>query len=282
MKPAFTFIPADENAGSLHMVIEQGWYGVSFAWYKNDPLSHEGILSFNFNEKISTEQAGHHLKNILETETIFNNQFRSVSIFYNFKESLLVPGKYHSDMYSNRQLNLMYGNVPDSLLKTDFINYDPGIANTEQIYNIYRVPEAIDRILIEKFPSASFMHSTSMQLQHNNAADIYCIIFHNTIKLILFNRDQLQLVQQFHYVTPEDVVYHLLNTCEKYNVAVNEAVLMLSGMIDAESNLYYELYKYFLNISFEPVSDEVFLSADIKSFPSHFFSHLTALAQCVL
>jgi hypothetical protein len=143
------------------------------------------------------------------------------------------------------------------------------------------VPVTVHTVITKSFPGAAVRHSSSMQLQASGTTDIHCIVFHNTIKVILFNRGQLQFVQQFHYKTPEDVVYHLLNTCEKYDVTVNEVVLMLSGMIDARSNLYQELYKYFLNISFAAVSDEVFLSPDIKTFPAHFFSHLTALAKCV-
>lgn len=281
MKTAFNLVPHGENVGSLHMLIEAGWYGVSFAWYKNDPLSLEGILSYNFNERITAGEVGSNLEYIIEKESIFSTQFESVSVFYNFKESLLVPGKYHNDAHSSGQLAIIYGTAPNSIVRTDLIQHDSGIASTEQIHNIYWVPSAVHTVITKSFPGAAIMHSTSMQLQHSDEADIHCIIFHNTVKVILFNRNQLQFVQQFHYKTPEDVVYHLLNTCEKYDMAVNDVVLMLSGMIDAQSNLYHELYKYFFNISFEPVSDEVFLSADIKSFPTHFFSHLTALAKCV-
>ena len=281
MKTAFNLIPDIENTGPLHLIVEAGWYGVSFAWYKKDPLSLEGVLSYNFNERITAAELSTHLEYIIEKEPVFSSQPASVSVFYNFKESLLIPGRYFNDMHSGRQLAAIYGEVSDNILRADLIQQEPDIAHTEQVHNIYRIPQEVHTVITRNFPGAAIRHSTSMQLAQNGDADMHCILFHNTVKVILFSRKQLLLVQQFSYKTPEDVVYHLLNTCDKYNVAVTDIVLLLSGMIDAQSNLYQEIYKYFLNVSFEPVSDEVFLSADIKAFPTHFFSHLTALAKCV-
>lgn len=266
---------------SLQMLMETGWYGVSFAWYNNDPLSVEGILSYNFNEGITGTEIGSSLESILNRESIFNNQSGSVNVFYNFKESLLIPGKYYNEENSDKQLATVFGTCSDCINKTDIINYDFGIGNMQEIYNIYSIPQAVNDIISKKFPGAGIRHSTSMQLLHSGNTNLHCIVFYNSIKVILFSRSQLQFVQQFNYKTPEDVVYHLLNTCDKHDIAINDVVLFLNGMIDVQSNLYHELYKYFLNISFEPVSDEVFLSANIKAFPPHFFSHLTALAKCV-
>ena len=110
---------------------------------------------------------------------------------------------------------------------------------------------------------------------------MHCIFFHNSIKVFLFNGPALQLVQQFNYDTPVDAAYHLLNCCEQYNLAAAEITLMLSGMIDEQSKLYTELYRYFLSIEFEQTDKEIELHDRIKFYPSHFFSHLTGLASCV-
>ncbi|MEJ7625845.1 MAG: DUF3822 family protein [Ferruginibacter sp.] len=281
MNPAFNLIPEAESSAPMHMLVETGWYGIVFAWYKSDPLSLEGVLSYNFNDKILPGELPELLTGIFKKNKIFETPFSTTSVFYNFKESVIVPGNYYKEVNREKVLDLFYGEPTDSLVMTDFINYDTGIADTEEISNIYRVPRAIHQVITENLPGALFRHSSSMQVQVDTNADLHCILYHNTIKVILIKDSRLQLIQQFDYITPEDVTYHLLNTCDKYNVDSKQVVLVLSGMIDEKSNLYSELYKYFLNINFESVSDEIFLSAAIRQYPSHFFSPLTALAKCV-
>lgn len=281
MKTAFNILPQAEQAAALNLLIEAGWYGISFVWYKKDPIALEGILTYNFNERITAGEVADNLERTITKEPLFREQFLSVLIAYNFKESLLVPGVYYNEANNHRLIDTVFGTGTESILKADKLKVDTAIAQTADIYNIYRIPGAVQAVMAAHFPQAETIHSTSLQLAHKGDVVICCIVFHNTIKVILFNRNQLQVVQQFGYKTPEDVVYHLLNTCGQYDVPAAEVSLLLSGMIDAASNLYQELYKYFLNIGFDNVPDAVFLSAGIKAFPAHFFSHLTALVKCV-
>lgn len=281
MKTAFDLVPATGNTEMLHMLVETGWYGVSFAWFKKDPFSIEGILSCNFNEDPRPVQIANTLQNLFEKEPISNTSFTSVTVFYNFSESLLVPGTYYNEANNNDQLNTFFNLASDSIQLNDVTDVQTSIGNADKIYNIYSVPQQIRDVFKNKFPEAKEHHSSGMQIHSIGDARLQCMIFHNTIKIILILRDQLQVIQQFNYKGPEDIVYHLLNTCRLYGADPNEIRLVLSGMIDARSNLYNELYKYFMNIEFETIPDEVFLSTAIREFPSHFFSHLTALAKCV-
>jgi hypothetical protein len=263
------------------MVVEVGWYGISFVWYKKEPISLEGILAYNFNEGITAYELGSHIESITNKESIFSSTFKSVLFFYNFKESLLIPGKYFDESHINHQLNIVYGTATNSIIRNDLINQSISNSSDGEIYNCYRIPEEVHDAISNKFPAAETFHSTSKQIVCKETFDIYCIVFHNTIKVFIFKNKQVQFVQQFQYKTPEDVVYHLLNSCDKYNVVINEAILIVSGMIDVQSNLYHELYKYFLNINFRNIPDEVLLTKEMKDFPTHFFSHIIALAKCV-
>ena len=86
------------------------------------------------------------------------------------------------------------------------------------------------------------------------------------------------IVQYFNYTTPADVCYHLLNVAERFEVAPSSIRLTLSGMIDVDSTLYKEVYKYFLHVNFATTHDfEV--AEGFEGLPSHFYHHLTALAN---
>jgi hypothetical protein len=259
-------------------VIELGWYGISFAWYARDPCSLEGVFAYNFSEGVTGRGIREDVESIIKKEATLSESFASVSVFYNFKESLIIPHKYYNDTFKDHQLNLIYNTAINSVVKTDTIDLVQG---GDKMYNVYRIPAPVHDTIVALFPGAAFMHSTSAQLQRNvSVYELHCIIYHNTIKVLLFNTQQICFVQQFDYNTPEDITYHLLNSCDKYEVDMKEVQLLLQGMIDVESNLYQELYKYFLNIAFSQLDNDVLLAKTVEEFPRHFFSHLMQLARC--
>ena len=89
---------------------------------------------------------------------------------------------------------------------------------------------------------------------------------------------ELQILQSYRYKTPEDVVFHILNVCE--NFEVKDVGLQLFGMIEKDSALFRELHKYFLNIHFGVLPGNCNYAEGIKEFPAHYFSHLFSLAPC--
>jgi preprotein translocase subunit SecA len=92
----------------------------------------------------------------------------------------------------------------------------------------------------------------------------------------------LQVIKNFEFSTPDDAVYHLLNICQSFEVDATKTGLIISGMVDANSNLYNELYKYFLKIDFTTLPENFNYTEEIKNSPAHYFSHLFATAACVL
>ena len=127
------------------------------------------------------------------------------------------------------------------------------------------------------------MHSTSLQLKKAdlNLDTIHCIVYPNSIKVLFYREDKIQLVQYFSYNIALDVVYHLLNVCAQHSVEADSITILLSGMIDEKSNLYNEIYKYFLMINLNQLPANVSLSDEVMQYPHHFFSHLISLASCV-
>lgn len=274
MKTAFSILPARNENISLHLLIEAGNYGISFIWFTKAPLLVQGIAIYNGEANLHPQERENEIKNIFNSNHSLKHSFSSVTVCYNFKESVLVPEKYYNTAAVDETVALIYGEHKGAVIKNDVIK-------PENIYNLYRVHKNIDAFFSDKLPAAAFCHSTSLQL-NNKMTDTYlhCIIFHNAIKVIFYKEGKLQIIQQFGYHTPADVAYHLLNICSQYETEAGSLPLYLSGMIDKDSNLYNELYKYFLNINFD-IAPEAILSAEIKKYPPHFFSHLTALASCV-
>lgn len=276
MKTAFNILPDRTQNVPLHLLVEAGNYGISFIWFTKAPCTIKGLAVYNYTAKGLPEDMAAAIDNILRSNAIFNNAYASVTVCYDFKESLLVPEPYYNASSQDALLELVYAADSNSSMIAETVKDLP-------VYNVFAVHKKIEAVLSVQFPEATFYHATSLQLNKQAGANkfIYAIFFHNSIKVLMFDGNSLQLVQQFSYNAPVDAAYHLLNCCNQYNFNPAEISLVLSGMIDEKSKLYNELYKYFLHIGFDKPSADVELHDRIKFYPSHFFSHLTGLALCV-
>lgn len=272
MKAAFNIIPSETPNGSLNLLVEIGEHGVYFIWFTKDPISVKGLSFYNLNET----------NTLADIKTIFNSLdsllsgLSSVTVCYDFKQSLLIPASYHEEMIIEKALSLVYGDDNNVALNNDLVT-------SAQVYVHYRVPSGVGAFIEERFPKGTIFHSTSLQLEllNNSQNLLYCIFYHNSLKLILYKEGKLQVVQQFNYTSPQDAAYHLLNTCEQFALKPASVNLRLSGMVDAHSKLYAELHNYFLNIEFEKFAEAISIPNEMKELPNHFFSHLISLAVCV-
>jgi len=277
LKIAFNILPVSTEYERMHLLITMGDYGASFVWFSKDPCNIRGLAVYNLTDESSPGIIAEKIYNILYSSSIFDKQYASVTVCYDFKESLLVPEAYYDPATAGSLLNLVYAAGAESDHRKDVVNGFP-------VFNVYAVDKRIENVFTGKFPGAIIYHASSLEIKNiavSSEQTLHCSFFHNSIKVILFNRSDLQLVKHFNYNSPIDAAYHLLNCCEQHSIKPAEVELVMSGMIDEKSKLYNELYRYFLNIQFEKQQDSIELHDRIKFYPSHFFSHLTGLALCV-
>lgn len=259
------------------MLVEVGIYGISFIWYHPAPFSVLGVKMYSFSKKLSHKIQAEHIK-----ELCANPGFKqkSVTICFNYQDSLLIPVAYYEAEVAHHLLNLIYGLkyytvLHDDLTETEFLG------NTA-VKNVYRVAPEIHEMILSLFPTAHTKHSSSLQINNIDLQDgIRCIVYQQWIKVFLYSKGTFKFVQYFFYKTPTDVAYHLLNTCNQHSVNAELTNIQISGMIDKDSSLYRELSKYFSNLVFISTPQLSDFESDIVDSESHFYSHLTQLAQCV-
>ncbi|MEO6638497.1 MAG: DUF3822 family protein, partial [Ginsengibacter sp.] len=87
---------------------------------------------------------------------------------------------------------------------------------------------------------------------------------------------KLLLVNSFNYKTAEDVSYTLLNICSQFQM--DNLTIEASGLIEKNSALYKEIYKYFEQVSFADMPEGISFTDDVLTYPPHFFYHLFTTA----
>ena len=275
MNIAFKIPPVSHLYSDMHLLAEAGKEEISFLIFSKNPFALHGFYAFSFARNIEPAEYAETVKHIVHKEHVLQQEFSSCHIFYNGDESVLVPAQYFVEADKEKLAALMFGENSATACFHENVK-DNGIKN------VYRVPQKIYDAMNAAFPKSSFSHACSSQLMDEGHTDtLRCIVYHNNIKIILFKDSKLQAVRYAEYLSPSDVCYHLLNTCEQFGVQPEIVQLILSGMVDEHSNLYKEIYRYFLLVSFGGLPEGISIEHKLDEQPHHFYSHLVSLAQCV-
>jgi hypothetical protein len=214
---------------------------------------------------------------ILQSEALLQKHFIKTEIVWTCAESILVPNAYFERSVREETLGIVYGGLKDAAIKDELVL-------KHQLHNVYAVPAKIENRITQMFPYAIQTHHAGLivDFEPNEKDLLYCHFNTDSLTIMLRKQGQLQVIQNFEFNIPEDVVYHILNLCRNFDADAAEAVVTVSGMIDEKSNLYKELYKYVGTIRFYELPVKHNYAEALKEYPAHYFSHLFALASCVL
>jgi len=147
------------------------------------------------------------------------------------------------------------------------------------------MPASLHATISRKFLSGKFWHFYTVVLKNIPSQQIRAMFIDfkkDEISVIILKENKLFLAQTFFYSTPEDVLYNLLKCCQQLNLSQQQLKVFLSGLIEKDSAIYRELYKYFINLEFETLKGEIKLAKELKVHPEHYFSSISKLAACVL
>jgi len=212
-----------------------------------------------------------------ETESL-NNRYYQTVIAYDANESVQIPSVIYK--YEDGQLHLdaTYGrNIYTTVVSENVPGWN--------LYNVYRLPSSLQSAASWKFLSAKSWHFYSVLLKNyssKNGEIIFVDFKTDEFSLVGLKNNKLLLAKTFSYTSPEDVLYYLLKCCQQFNLSQQTTKLSLSGLIEKDSTIYRELYKYFINLEFESLSAEVKLAEALTVHPEHYFSSISKLASCVL
>ncbi len=277
MKAAFTIQSMAELSAKPFLLIQVGRQGISFLQLDSETQTFTSVQIYHFAKGISISSMAKELNGILEKENLQRQFFKKVHIIWSFDESLLIPNDFYEKDQAQQMMELVFGHVSKSAVQNEMVM-------SRNLRNVYEVPETIKSIFNSNFPFSIQSHQNSIiiDFEKDNNNFLYCTFYPNCLTLCLRKNGKLQLIQNFNFNTPEDAVYHLLNTCEQFNINAMETTLQVSGMIDVKSNLYTELFKYFLIINFSILPVQYSYTAEVNDYPEHYFSHLFRVASCVL
>ena len=268
MRPVFEILPQEVDTKNTNLIFEISDCGFSYLLQNAGDKSIKGVSAYHFQKGTDIWHQSEGVTIILENHAFFSGKFNDILISYSFSDCVLIPERIYDTSNVENILKLIHGNIRKANLLTDFL---PELNS----YNIYKVPAQVNEVMTKMFPEATVVHQHSLLSKYNGQETFMTVIFYiRKIVVRLVNAGKVQIVQSFEYDISQDVVYHLLNVCQQFEV--ESVKLKLAGMIEKESALFEELHKYFLNIDFISIESEA-VTDEIKMLPLHYFSHLASM-----
>jgi len=274
MRTVFEILPSSFDPEACWLLCEVSNEGFSFCIKDEEKNSFLGLGIYHFDKNKPPVGFPIALQIVFHQKEILSKKFKKVCVVYSFRESVLIPFSLYDRQKDSTLMNMMFGDLnPNQTILTDVIA-------DKAVYNTYRVSTAISEVIENQFTGASSMHQYSLLMKKPGIeSDHLSIIFYAQKVIVCLIKDgKHQLVNTFNYQTPEDVSYVLLDICDQFKIA--NAHLLISGLIEENSPLYKEIYKYFNEIEFAGLPEGNLYSKEITKFPSHYFSYIFAIDQC--
>jgi len=218
-------------------------------------------------------------RELISNHPLLRQRYRSVNVFYNNGQGILVPDAVYSQDTGVQMLEMVTGDLHTGILMEDHI---PSMA----AHHIYSVPGYLHEEITRLFPDAVFSHFHSGWIKKkyitSSPSDVMEVLFYPEMIIVaLWKNNVLHIIHSFHYDIPEDVSYHLLNIVAQWDIAPENILVTVSGLLETQSAMYTEILKYFLNVELDSKPSGFQYDFAFDNYPQHFFSPVFSLAQCV-
>lgn len=213
-----------------------------------------------------------------EEHEAMKSRYYQTAVAYDADESVQIPSIVYKYEDGHLHLDSVYGRQVQANIVSENL---PSM----NLYTVYRMPANIQSTINRKFLTGKFWHFHTVVLKclsSQHAQTMYIDFRKDEISVIVLKENKLLLAQTFFYTSPDDILYYLLKCCQQLDISQQQVKLYLSGLIEKDSAIYRELYKYFIDLEFETLQSDIKLAEELKIHPEHYFSSISKLASCVL
>ncbi|HZI69465.1 MAG TPA: DUF3822 family protein [Hanamia sp.] len=274
MRPVFEILPSGYEPENCVLICEVNNEGFSYCVRDENSKTFPGVAVYHFDPKKPSAGFPIALQVLFHQQEIFSRKFQKVCVVYSFPESVLIPFSMYNRERNQTMMNMMFGDVNSAdMILTDVIT-------GQSMYNCYRIHTATLEMVKTQFPNASISHQYSNLFKKKvGEIDRLNVIFYSQKIVVDVQKEGKHLLlNSFEYSAAQDAPYILLNICRQFGL--QKMPLHISGLIEENSSLYKELYKYFDEIEFAKLREDYSYADAITNFSSHYFSYIFDIDPC--
>lgn len=223
----------------------------------------QGIGVYEVEQK---EDAINEIEQFLKSNEWLQKDYLATQIFYTNKDLVFVPFSVFDRNKIDEVLNLIHGDLKpfDTVAQAD-------ILSDLSTYAVYRVAKKLHEILVSHFKNVTFGHLYSCYIRRPSLEQMLTVNFVGKKALLALAKDgKWQFVKELNFEGSQEVLYHLLNIASQYEI--ENIPLHIGGLIDKDSTLFMEIYKYFQDVRFSSLPESFQFHEDLVKYPAHYFT----------
>lgn len=221
------------------------------------------------------------VQDLLNHPKIHQMSFVDVVLVHNRRELAMVPSAFHQPEINSTVLQTIHGDIEEWHVFEDDVHQ-------WELYTVYGWNPSIIECVTERFPQVRFIQFStvalrslfkSLSIEKEQVIKVY--FYQKEIFVVVLKESQLELAQSFHFETPQDVMYHLLNIVERLKLDLATVIVEVSGLIDVHSETWSELNKFFVEVQLEEPSNFPAEINNEQSLPLHYYTPFLISPRCV-
>jgi hypothetical protein len=222
-----------------------------------------------------------HVREVFETEDIFQLDFKSVEILYATKKFTLVPQAFYGRGSSEKYL--WFNNMQEKGFVVEKILF-----SRAGCWCIFDVPLNLSEYLTARFPKCNIKHSLFPLVEgvlkrnrvNSEKGQVHLNFYRDCFEMVIVNNSKLILCNIFNYKTERDVLYHVLFTFDQLKLSSESTELILHGQIPQVSPVYHLFKKYVKLTAFARLDTTYQYSYTFSQLPEHYYSSLLSVYKC--
>ncbi|HEY0299544.1 MAG TPA: DUF3822 family protein [Arachidicoccus sp.] len=208
------------------------------------------------------------LSQVYAQSVFLKHDYKHIKIIWENAHAQYVPACFYNDSVSD---------AIDAFTEKSLAKQKRLLKKNDSFVIPFSVDEDKWQLLHKEFSHAEDSHKyyeiihQSFASANDDKLHLLLIFYPNHFIITAQKNGKLQFINSFVFSSGTDVVYYLLNTAKQLNTSISESLVTLSGLIDGDSALFQEIYKYVPHIDVDSAENATFLKENFSEYPSHFF-----------
>lgn len=263
------------DTANAYLLVQAGVDFIGFASFSPLDKQVHGWVVYPLEPSANNLQLDEKLSAVAAANTWVHTNYQKVLLVQYAPGNVLLPAILNRDGGKENLLEMMHGPQLQKLYVKD-------IVVQQRLVNHYVVDGTVGALLNKRFPKGEWWHVQSLMLTQNAAAGsiVTATICFQEVQITVERNGQWLLLKSYHYHTPEDVLYYILNAMQQLELSQEETTVWLQGMIDQRSALYDVLYNYILHLQLKEELAYQF-PATTDEQPVHLSASLDQVLACV-
>ncbi len=222
-----------------------------------------------------------HVREVIESEDIFQHEFKSIEILYASRKFTLVPQAFYGRGLMDKYL--WFNNTQEKGYVVE-----KNLFPKAECWCVFDIPLNLSEYLSAKFPKSNIKHNlfplVEGVLKRNRAyserEQVHLNFFRDSFEMAIVNGSKLTLCNIFNYKTDRDVLYHVLFTFDQLKLSPESTELIIHGQMPQVSPVYHLFKKYVKLTAFARLDTTYQYSYTFSQLPEHYYSTLLSVYKC--